>query len=74
MDSPKDRANDPNRKSAHTHTDEELLAKFNEISAHIKAQPVIKNWQWDTPDGASYDTDGKRLDVPSRSWSMPDGK
>jgi hypothetical protein len=61
MSNPKDRANDPNRKSAHTHTDEELLAKFNEIHARVTAQPVIKDFSYDTVDSR-------------RSWSMPDGK
>ena len=73
MNNPKDRAKDPNRKSAHTHTDEELLAKFNEIHARLTAKPPMK-WEWDTRDGESFDADGKRRDVPSRSWSMPDGK
>jgi len=41
--------------------------------AEVMNQPVIKNWEWDTRDG-SFGPDGKRIDVPSRSWSMPDGK
>jgi hypothetical protein len=61
MDSPKDRANDSNRKSAHDHTDAELLEKFNQIHARIKAQPVVKDFLSDGPDSP-------------RSWSMPDGK
>jgi len=73
MESPKDRANDSNRKFAQDHTDSELLNKFNDLHKKLTAQPVIKNWEWDTRDG-SFGPDGKRIDVPSRSWSMPDGK
>ena len=42
MSNPKDRANDPNRKSVHDHTDAELLEKFNQIHAHVLAQPQTK--------------------------------
>jgi hypothetical protein len=73
MDSPKDKANDPKRKAVNNHTDAELLEKFNQIHANVMAQPVIKNWEYDTREG-SFGPDGNRLDVPSRSWSMPNGK
>jgi hypothetical protein len=39
MESPKDRANDSNRKSAQDHTDSELLEKFNDLHKKLSAQP-----------------------------------
>ena len=73
MDSPKDRANDSNRKSVHDHTDAELLEKFNESHARLIAQPTMK-YELDTHEG-SWGPDGKPITgVSRRSWSMPDGK
>jgi hypothetical protein len=67
MSTPKDRANDPNRKSAHNHTDAELLEKFNEIHARLTAKPTIK-YELDTREG-SFGPDGKPISgVSRRSW------
>ena len=76
MDSPKDRANDPNRKSAHDHTDAELLEKFNDIHARLTAKPELTiERPFESREG-SYGPDGKPISGgnPRRSWSMPDGK
>ncbi len=71
MDTPKDRANDPKRKATHDYTDDELLEKFNELHARLTAKTYKNKFEWDTRDGQSFDADGNRLDVPSRSWSLP---
>ena len=70
MSTPKDRANDPNRKSVHDHTDAELLEKFNEIHARLTAKPTIK-WEFDSREG-SFGPDGKPISGgnPRRSWGM----